>query len=93
MIHTFYCTYDRVYKYFTNDKKFSPQDVEFSVVDVQVHGGYILHVGNLEGTLKVGDTVKCFIDQVSHSLCKFKPNEGIFIISFCSSVVMFVLVS
>ena len=38
--------------------------VEFSVSDVQVHGGYILHLGNLEGTLKVGDKVKCSIDEV-----------------------------
>jgi len=39
------------------------EDVEFSVVDVQVHAGYVLHVGNLEGKIKVGDSVKCFIDE------------------------------
>lgn len=44
--------------------KIDDEDVEFAVMDVQVHGGYILHVGALEGTLKVGDKVKCFIDEV-----------------------------
>ena len=44
------------------------QEVEFAVMDVQVHGGYILHVGALEGKLKVGDKVKCFIDEVKYIL-------------------------
>ena len=44
--------------------KVDDEEVEFAVMDVQVHGGYILHVGALEGTLKVGDKVKCFIDEV-----------------------------
>lgn len=43
--------------------KESEEDVEFSVEDVQVHGGYVIHVGKLEGTLKVGDKVKCNIDE------------------------------
>ena len=35
------------------------------MTNVQVHGGYVLHVGALgEGTLKVGDTLKCLIDEV-----------------------------
>merc|ERR1712013_550486 len=38
------------------------QDVEFAVADVQVHGSYVIHIGTLEGTLKVGDKVKCNID-------------------------------
>ena len=41
------------------------QEVEFSVSNVQVHGGYVLHVGAIEGTLKVGDMLKCQIDEVS----------------------------
>lgn len=40
-------------------------EVEFAVMDVQVHGGFILHVGALDGVLKVGDKVNCFIDEVT----------------------------
>ncbi len=32
-----------------------------------MRGGYILHVGVVEGMLKVGDPVKCTIDAVSYS--------------------------
>ncbi|KAJ7374691.1 Alanine--tRNA ligase, cytoplasmic [Desmophyllum pertusum] len=38
-------------------------EVEFSVSNVQVHGGYVLHVGAVEGTLRVGDQMKCLIDE------------------------------
>ena len=41
------------------------QDVEFTVRNVQVRGGYVLHIGVIEGTLKVGDTLKLNIDEVS----------------------------
>lgn len=47
------------------------QEVEFSVSNVQVHGGYVLHVGAIEGTLKVGDMLKCQIDEVSDIVKKF----------------------
>lgn len=40
------------------------QEIEFSVQNTQVRGGYILHTGEIEGTLRVGDQVKLFIDQV-----------------------------
>ena len=33
--------------------------------DTQVRGGYVLHVGSVEGCLKVGDKVTCTIDGVS----------------------------
>ncbi|ESO00968.1 hypothetical protein HELRODRAFT_100946 [Helobdella robusta] len=36
---------------------------EIKVKNVQVYAGYILHVGNVEGHFKVGDVVKCFIDE------------------------------
>ncbi|XP_070574110.1 alanine--tRNA ligase, cytoplasmic-like [Ptychodera flava] len=44
-------------------------DVEFKVTNVQVKGGYVLHVGKLsavdsEGKLKVGDKLKLCIDEV-----------------------------
>ena len=56
--------------------KSDDESVEFKVSNVQVRGGFILHMGTIEGTLKVGDTVNlqvsiiriCFI---SNSL-KFK---------------------
>ena len=32
--------------------------------NVQVRAGYILHIGNVEGTLRVGDQVKCCVDDV-----------------------------
>lgn len=35
---------------------------EFSVKNVQVKGGYILHIGKVEGVFKVGDTVSLHID-------------------------------
>lgn len=31
--------------------------------NVQVRGGYVVHIGNLEGNLKVGDEVNLNIDQ------------------------------
>ena len=42
------------------------KNVEFSVDDVQVFGGYVLHVGSLKyGALEVGDEVVCSYDEVS----------------------------
>ncbi|KAL4234586.1 hypothetical protein ACF0H5_006227 [Mactra antiquata] len=43
--------------------KENEEDVEFRVRNVQVRGGYVLHIGVIEGTLKVGDTVKQSIDE------------------------------
>ena len=40
------------------------QETEFTVQNVQVRGGYILHIGNIEGTLNVGDQLNLFVDQV-----------------------------
>ena len=40
------------------------QEVEFKVKNVQVRGGYVLHIGVIEGTLNVGDTLKLYIDEV-----------------------------
>lgn len=52
--------------------------MEFSVEDVQVHGGYVIHVGKLEGTLKVGDKVKCNIDEVIHCYARVRLNHVFF---------------
>ena len=40
------------------------QSTEFAVKNVQVRGGYVLHVGSIEGRLKIGDGVTCTIDAV-----------------------------
>ncbi|XP_026487710.2 alanine--tRNA ligase, cytoplasmic [Vanessa tameamea] len=42
--------------------KSDDDSVEFTVTNVQVKGGYVLHIGKIEGTLKVGDTVTLHID-------------------------------
>eukprot|EP00794_Sanderia_malayensis_P019007 gene19007-20919_t len=57
------------------------EDVEFSVSDVQVHGGYVLHVGNLEGTLRVGDNVNCFIDEERRK-CLMNNHTGTHLLNF-----------
>lgn len=41
------------------------QKTEFTVKNVQVRGGYVLHIGTLYGSLKVGDQVLLSIDEVS----------------------------
>ena len=46
--------------------------MEFAVSNVQVHGGYVLHVGAVEGTLRVGDQMKCQIDEV-HTRNELRP--------------------
>ncbi|KAH0812847.1 hypothetical protein GEV33_009946 [Tenebrio molitor] len=38
------------------------ESVELSVKNVQVRGGYVIHIGSLEGTLKKGDKVSLFVD-------------------------------
>lgn len=48
------------------------QEVEFAVSNVQVHGGYVLHVGAVEGTLRVGDQMKCQIDEVHTGIDPFE---------------------
>ncbi|XP_066263054.1 alanine--tRNA ligase, cytoplasmic [Euwallacea similis] len=42
--------------------KIGDDSVELSVKNVQVRGGYIIHIGNIEGTLKKGDKVSLHID-------------------------------
>lgn len=61
--------------------KIDDEEVEFSVMDVQVHGGYVLHVGALEGTLKVGDKMKCFIDEPRRRYC-MNNHTGTHVLNF-----------
>ncbi|KAG8265571.1 hypothetical protein J6590_092079 [Homalodisca vitripennis] len=42
--------------------------VEFTVKNVQVKGGYVLHTGSLEGTLRVGDSVTLHVDTARRRL-------------------------
>ncbi len=42
----------------------SLQRMEFTVKNTQVRGGYVLHVGTVYGTLKVGDQVTLRVDEV-----------------------------
>ena len=39
--------------------------MEVTVKNVQVRAGFVLHVANVEGTLKVGDMVRLSVDGVS----------------------------
>ncbi|KAG6446232.1 alanine--tRNA ligase, cytoplasmic [Manduca sexta] len=42
--------------------KTDDESVEFSVKNVQVKGGYVLHIGKVEGCLKIGDNLSLHID-------------------------------
>lgn len=43
--------------------KADDETTEFKVRNVQVSAGYVLHFGVVEGNLKVGDQVKCALDE------------------------------
>ncbi|XP_060596346.1 alanine--tRNA ligase, cytoplasmic-like [Ruditapes philippinarum] len=61
--------------------KENEEDVEFRVRNVQVRGGYVLHIGVIEGTLKVGDTVKQSIDE-SRRAAVMKNHTGTHVLNF-----------
>ncbi|CAH1994507.1 unnamed protein product [Acanthoscelides obtectus] len=42
--------------------KVGDESVEFSIKNVQVRGGYVIHIGTIEGTLRKGDKVILHID-------------------------------
>ncbi|XP_018561574.1 alanine--tRNA ligase, cytoplasmic [Anoplophora glabripennis] len=42
--------------------KVGDESVEFSIKNVQVRGGYVIHIGSLEGTLRKGDQVSLYVD-------------------------------
>ncbi len=41
--------------------------MEFTVKNTQVRGGYVLHIGTVYGTLKVGDRLTLHVDEVCNS--------------------------
>ncbi|CAI9616609.1 unnamed protein product [Staurois parvus] len=54
-------TYDEGYMVREDDS--SEDKTEFTVRNTQVRGGYVLHIGTVYGTLKVGDCVHLYIDE------------------------------
>nr|XP_028596219.1 alanine--tRNA ligase, cytoplasmic [Podarcis muralis] len=54
-------TYDE--GYLVKEDEGSEDKTEFTVKNVQVRGGYVLHVGTVYGSLKVGDTVRLYVDE------------------------------
>jgi alanyl-tRNA synthetase len=57
--------------------KADDESVEFKVSNVQVRGGYILHMGTIEGTLKVGDTVNLQVRSAGNgTACMGAPLSG-----------------
>lgn len=54
-------TYDEGYMVREDDS--SEDKTEFSVRNTQVRGGYILHVGTVYGSLKVGDRMRLYVDE------------------------------
>ncbi|XP_069688012.1 alanine--tRNA ligase, cytoplasmic [Periplaneta americana] len=48
--------------------KIGDESVEFSVKNVQVRGGYVLHIGTIEGTLRKGDEVYLHLDEARRRL-------------------------
>lgn len=61
--------------------KQNEEDVEFTVRNVQVRGGYVLHIGVIEGTLRVGDTLKLSIDESRRSSI-MKNHTGTHMLNF-----------
>ena len=49
----------------------------------QVRGGYVLHIGNLEGAIKVGDSLKLFPDWVRNGFIQI-THFGILNITTCA---------
>ncbi|XP_055943134.1 alanine--tRNA ligase, cytoplasmic-like [Argiope bruennichi] len=57
------------------------EDTEFSVKEVQLQGGYVIHIGTLCGTLKVGDKLKLLIDEERRKLI-MNNHTGTHILNF-----------
>nr|XP_025043138.1 alanine--tRNA ligase, cytoplasmic [Pelodiscus sinensis] len=49
--------------YLVKDDDSSEDKTEFTVKNVQIRGGYVLHMGTVYGSLKVGDQVRLYIDE------------------------------
>lgn len=69
-------TYDQGYFIKTGD-----EGVEFSVKNVQVRAGYVVHIGNIEGTLRKGDSVELHLDTSRRRLI-MNNHTGTHILNF-----------
>ncbi|TFK10928.1 sorting nexin-30 [Platysternon megacephalum] len=49
--------------YLVKDNDSSEDKTEFTVKNVQIRGGYVLHIGMVYGSLKVGDQVRLYLDE------------------------------
>lgn len=61
--------------------KVDDESVEVRVKNVQVRGGYILHMGTVEGTLKLGDVVTQQLDQ-DRRKCVMNNHTGTHILNY-----------
>uniref|UniRef100_A0A8D0GAI9 Alanine--tRNA ligase n=1 Tax=Sphenodon punctatus TaxID=8508 RepID=A0A8D0GAI9_SPHPU len=49
--------------YLVKDEDNTEDKTEFTVKNVQVRGGYVLHIGTVYGNLAVGDKVRLYVDE------------------------------
>lgn len=49
--------------------------------NVQVRGGYVLHIGSVEGTLRVGDSVNLHLDAARRQLV-MKNHTGTHVLNY-----------
>ncbi|XP_054722603.1 alanine--tRNA ligase, cytoplasmic-like [Uloborus diversus] len=69
-------TYDRGFMVKEGD-----EDTEFAVKEVQLQGGYVVHIGILSGTLRVGDKMRLLIDEERRTSV-MKNHTGTHILNF-----------
>ncbi|XP_034231223.1 alanine--tRNA ligase, cytoplasmic [Thrips palmi] len=67
--------------------KVGDESTEFSVKNVQVRGGYVLHIGSVEGTLKVGDSVALHLDGARRQLI-MKNHTGTHVLNYALRAVL-----
>uniref|UniRef100_A0A2L2XX25 alanine--tRNA ligase n=1 Tax=Parasteatoda tepidariorum TaxID=114398 RepID=A0A2L2XX25_PARTP len=61
--------------------KENDEDTEFTVKEVQLQGGYVIHLGTLCGSVKVGDKMKLMIDEERRKLV-MNNHTGTHILNF-----------
>uniref|UniRef100_A0A6M2DGU8 Alanine--tRNA ligase n=1 Tax=Xenopsylla cheopis TaxID=163159 RepID=A0A6M2DGU8_XENCH len=61
--------------------KVNDESTEFTVKNVQVRGGYVIHIGTVEGTLRIGDEVSLHVDKSRRQLI-MNNHTGTHILNF-----------